>query len=118
VNASALSDEARRLILERVKRKLEFEKTLRALGIARGSLHNYLHGFRTIPDSVVYKALQHLEEQEFNEIVQGVNKLRAIGIIRGDGSIDFPNTTGHCTSMSPTSSWALATGRPGTLSPY
>jgi len=34
VNASALSGEARRLILERVKRKLGFEKTLRALGIA------------------------------------------------------------------------------------
>jgi len=34
VNASALSGEARRLILEKVKRKLGFEKTLRALGIA------------------------------------------------------------------------------------
>jgi len=89
VNASALSDEARRLILERAKRKLEYEKTLRAMGIARGSLHNYLHGFRTIPGSVVYKAFQHLEEQEFNEIVQGVDRLRAIGIIRGDGGIDY-----------------------------
>jgi hypothetical protein len=34
VNASALSGEARRLIFERVKRKLGFEKALRALGIA------------------------------------------------------------------------------------
>jgi hypothetical protein len=57
VNASALSGEARRLILERVKRKLGFEKTLRALGIARGSLYNYLHGVRRVPDNVVYKAL-------------------------------------------------------------
>jgi transcriptional regulator with XRE-family HTH domain len=89
VNASALSGEARRLILERVKRKLGFEKTLRALGIARGSLHNYLHGVRTVPDNVVYRALQYLEEGEFNEIVQGVDRLRAIGIIRGDNSIDY-----------------------------
>ena len=89
VNASALSDEARRLILERVKRKLGFEKTLRAPGIARGSLHNYLHGVRTVPDNVVYRALQYLEEGEFNEIVQGVDRLRAIGIIRGDNSIDY-----------------------------
>jgi len=89
VNAGALSDEARRLILERVKKKLGFEKTLRALGIARGSLHNYLHGVRTVPDNVVYRALQYLEEQEFNEIVQGVDRLRAIGIIRGDNSIDY-----------------------------
>jgi len=89
VNAGALSDEARRLILERVKKKLGFEKTLRALGIARGSLHNYLHGVRRVPDNVVYKALQYLEEAEFNEIVQGIDRLRAIGLIRGDGSIDY-----------------------------
>jgi transcriptional regulator with XRE-family HTH domain len=89
VNASALSGEARRLILERVKRKLGFEKTLRALGIARGSLYNYLHGVRRVPDNVVYKALQYLGEAELNEIVQGIDRLRAIGVIRGDGSIDY-----------------------------
>ncbi|MEM0058840.1 MAG: hypothetical protein QXE10_00195 [Desulfurococcaceae archaeon] len=71
MNAGALSNEARRLILERVKGKLGFEKTLRALGIARGSLYNYLQGIRRVPDNVVYKALQYLEEAEFNEIVQG-----------------------------------------------
>jgi len=59
VNASALSDEARRLILERVKEKLGFERTLRVLGIARGSLRNYLHEVRTVPDNLVYKALQY-----------------------------------------------------------
>jgi len=60
VNANALGDEARRLILERVKKKHGFEKTLRVLGIARDSLHNYLHGYRTVPDSVVYKAFRYL----------------------------------------------------------
>jgi hypothetical protein len=89
VNASPLSDEARRLIFERVKRKLGFTKTLEVLGIARGLLHNYLYGLRTVPVNVVYKALQHLEEGEFNEIVQGVDRLRAIGIIRMDNSIDY-----------------------------
>jgi hypothetical protein len=34
VNASVLGDKARRLLLERVKKKLKFEKTLRVLGIA------------------------------------------------------------------------------------
>jgi hypothetical protein len=89
VNASALGEEVLRLILERVKGKLGFEKTLRALGIVRGSLYNYLHGVRAVPDNVVYRALQYLEEQEFNEIVQGIDRLRAIGVIRGDGSIDY-----------------------------
>jgi intergrase/recombinase len=89
INISALSDEARRLIIERVKRKLGFTRALEALGISRGSLYNYLHGVRRVPDEVVYRALQHLEEGEFNEIVKGVDRLRAVGIIREDGSIDY-----------------------------
>jgi hypothetical protein len=57
VNASPLGDEARILILERVKRKLGFTKTLEVLGIVRGLLHNYLHGLRTVPVNVVYSVL-------------------------------------------------------------
>jgi len=89
VDVTALGKEARRLILERVKRKLGFEKTLRELGIARGSLHNYLTGARRVPDRVVERALQYLDEYEFNEVVKGVERLRAVGIIRGDGSVDY-----------------------------
>jgi intergrase/recombinase len=84
-----LGEETRRLILERVKRKLGFTKTLEVLGIAKGSLHNYLNGIRKVPDNVVYRALQYLEEREFNEIIKGVDRLRATGIIREDGSVDY-----------------------------
>jgi hypothetical protein len=63
INISALGDELRRIILERVKRKLGFTKTLEVLGIAKGSLHNYLSGVRKISDNVVYRALQYLEEE-------------------------------------------------------
>ena len=42
-----------------------------------------------IPDEVVEKALRYLDEREFNEIVQGVDRLRAVGIIREDGTIDY-----------------------------
>jgi hypothetical protein len=55
IDVRGLSGNTRRLILERVKSKLRFNKTLEALGIARGSLHNYLNGVRRIPDNVVYK---------------------------------------------------------------
>jgi hypothetical protein len=89
INISALSDEARRLIIERAKCKLGFTRALEALGISKGAMYNYLHGVRRVPDEVVYRALQHLEEGEFNEIVKGVNRLRAVGIIRGNGSIDY-----------------------------
>jgi intergrase/recombinase len=89
VNVKALGDEVRRKILERVKDKLGFTRALEALDISKGAMHNYLHGLRRIPDEVVYKALQYLEEREFNEIVQGVDRLRAVGIIREDGSVDY-----------------------------
>jgi hypothetical protein len=85
----ALSDEARRKILERVKEKLGFTRALEVLDISKGAMHNYLHGLRRVPDEVVYRALRLLDEREFNEIVQGVDRLRAVGIIREDGSIDY-----------------------------
>jgi DNA-binding transcriptional ArsR family regulator len=85
----ALSDEARRKILERVKEKLGFTRALEVLDISKGAMHNYLHGLRRVPDEVVYRALRLLDEREFNEIVQGVDRLRVVGIIREDGSIDY-----------------------------
>ena len=79
-----LGEETRRLILERVKPKLGFTKTPEALSIAKGSLHNYLQGIKRVLDNVVHKALQYLEEGEFNGIIKRVDKLQATGIIRGD----------------------------------
>jgi intergrase/recombinase len=84
-----LGDDSRRAILERVKEKLGFNRTLEVLGISRGSLHNYLHGVRRVPDDVVSRALQYLEEWEFNEIVKGFDRLRAAGIVRADGTVDY-----------------------------
>ena len=89
INISVLDDEARRTILLRVKSKLGFTRALKVLGVARGSLHNYLTGARRVPDYVVENALRYLDEREFNEIVRGLDKLKALGIIRGDGSIDY-----------------------------
>jgi len=89
INISVLSDEARRAILLRVKEKLGFTKTLEAFDIAKGSLYNYLHGYRRIPDKVVEEALRYLNEGKFYEIVQGVDRLKAVGVIRGDGMIDY-----------------------------
>jgi len=90
VDLKGLSEDSRRLILHRVKEKLGFKGALEALGIAKGSLHNYLHGLRRVPDEVVSKALHYLSEAEFNEAVSGVDRLRALGIVRADGSIDYP----------------------------
>jgi intergrase/recombinase len=89
VDVGGLSDDSRRAILQRVKDKLGFGRALEVLGIARGSLYNYLHGIRRVPDDVISKALRYLDEGEFNEIVGGLDRLRSIGILRVDGSVDY-----------------------------
>jgi intergrase/recombinase len=89
VNVNALSDDARRKVLEVVKNKLGYNKTVEALGISKGSLHNYLYGIRRVPDEVVQKALQYLTESEFREIVQGVELLKATDIVKENGAIDY-----------------------------
>jgi intergrase/recombinase len=89
IDVKSLSDDVRREIVKRVKDKLGYSGALEALGIARGSLFNYIHGIRRVPDDVVRRALQYLDESEFNRIVQGFDRLRAVGIVREDGSIDY-----------------------------
>jgi transcriptional regulator with XRE-family HTH domain len=84
IDVKGLSDDDRREIVKRVKDKLGYSGALEALGIARGSLSNYLHGIRRVPDDVIRKALQYLDEPEFNRIVQGFDRLRAVGIVRDD----------------------------------
>jgi hypothetical protein len=89
INVKALGDGVRRKILEKVREKLGYNKTVEVLDISKGALHNYLHGVRRVPDEVVQKALQYLDESEFRDIVQGVDLLKAIGIVKENGAIDY-----------------------------
>jgi intergrase/recombinase len=89
VDVKGIGDDGRRCVLQRVKDKLGFNRAVEALGIARGSLHNYLHGVRRVPDEVLRRALQYLDEVEFREVVGGLDRLRATGILREDGSVDY-----------------------------
>ena len=89
VDVKGVGDDCRRCALQRVKDKLGFNRTVEVLGIARGSLHNYLHGVRRVPDEVLRRALQYLDEGEFREVVGGLDRLRATGILKEDGSVDY-----------------------------
>jgi hypothetical protein len=53
VNVKALGDDVRRKILEFVKNKLGYNKTIEVLDISKGSLHNYLYGIRKMPSGVI-----------------------------------------------------------------
>jgi len=89
INVKGLSEESRRAILRRFKDKLGFSKAIEVLDISKGSMHNYLHGKRKIPDEVILKALQHIDEKEFSEIVGSFERLKVAGILKDDGSIDY-----------------------------
>jgi len=89
VNVEALSDEAKRAILEAVKNKLGFSKACEALDIAKSSLHRYLSGERKVPSDVVKRALRFLTKPEFESIVSEWDKLKALGIVRDDGVVDY-----------------------------
>jgi intergrase/recombinase len=89
VNVKALGDDVRRRIVEKVRDKLGYNKAVEVLDISKGALHNYLHGVRRVPDEVVQKALQYLTESEFREVVRGIDLLKATGIIKESGAIDY-----------------------------
>ena len=89
IDIKSLGDRTRVLILQRLRERLGYVGAYRALAISDSSLSRYLRGERRIPDEVVRRALQHLGEEEFRQIVQGEERLRAVGIVRKDGSIDY-----------------------------
>jgi len=89
VNVSALSDDIKRSILEAVKNKLDFSCACEALGIAKSSLHRYLTGEGKVLGDVVKCVLQYLSKQEFEEIVSDWDRLKALGVIREDGVVDY-----------------------------
>ncbi|MFP3209140.1 MAG: hypothetical protein RXR82_05510 [Nitrososphaeria archaeon] len=89
VNVGALSAESRRAILEAVRSKLGWSGALAALGISGAALSRYLSGQRAVPDDVVRRALGRLEEEEFLSAAGSAAALGSMGLVRGDGSIDY-----------------------------
>jgi len=89
VNVGALSAESRRAILEAVRSKLGWSGALAALGISGAALSRYLSGQRAVPDEVVRRALGRLEEEEFLSAAGSAEGLGSLGLVRGDGSIDY-----------------------------
>ncbi len=89
VNVGALSAESRRAVLEAVRSKLGWSGALAALGISGAALSRYLSGQRAVPDDVVRRALGRLEEDEFLSAAGSAEALGSMGLVRGDGSMDY-----------------------------
>jgi len=52
-------------------------------------LHRYLSGERRIPSDIVRNALRFLTRTEFESIISDWDKLKALGIVRENGVIDY-----------------------------
>lgn len=88
VNVNALDDDVRFNIISYVKNKIGFNETSNKLKIAKSSLHRYLSRQRKVPDEVIREAIKLLGKDEFDNIVGEWDKLKALGIVKGD-SIDY-----------------------------
>jgi hypothetical protein len=68
-----------------------YSKGLRArdLGISESTFYRVLHRKQPVSDSLLQRLLQHLTEQEFATLVSAEDRLRAAGVLRSDGSVDY-----------------------------
>ena len=87
--ARGIGEEARVRLLERVRDRLGFVGACRELGISKPSMSRYLRGLRPVPDEVVERILGILGEEEVREALSAPDRLRTMGLVRDDGSIDY-----------------------------
>ena len=91
VDITRINQETRRSLLLKLREKYPTSELLARLGIkSRATLTKYLKYGRRIPDEVVAKMLENLEEEEFWSLLSGRRKLEAIGLIDSEtGKVDY-----------------------------
>ncbi len=91
VDISRIDQETRRSLLLKLKEKYPTSELLVRLGIkSRATLTKYLKYGRRIPDELVVRMLENLEEEEFWSLLSGRKKLEAIGLIDSEtGKVDY-----------------------------
>ena len=99
INVRGLSRDTRLKILMRIREKYGYRAAAKLLNISLSSMHRYLKGVREIPDTLVYRMLEHITDDELNEILSGGEKLKILGFIREDGSIDYSLATQFIKAM-------------------
>ena len=68
-----------------------YSKGLRArdLGVSESTFNRVLHKKLPVSDALLLKLLQRLTEYEFANLVSAEDRLRAAGILRSDGTVDY-----------------------------
>ena len=86
---SKVSDEDRFRVLEYVVSKVGREKVQEALKISRITMWRLLSKQVRVDDNKLRILLSLITQREFEDLVSAKNRLRALGILRDDGSVDY-----------------------------
>jgi len=89
VNPTKLSEDARYRILVRVVEKHGRKKVLEETGISRVTLWRLLERKSPVRPEYVKPLLKLLSREEFEGLVSAREKLRALGMVRDDDTVDY-----------------------------
>ncbi len=89
VDISRFSEDARYRILEYVVERFGKKKVLEEAGISRVTLWRLLERVSPVKPGYVRPLLKLLTQEEFERLVAARDRLRALGILRDDGTIDY-----------------------------
>ncbi|OYT51931.1 MAG: integrase, partial [Desulfurococcales archaeon ex4484_217_2] len=89
VDVSKLSGDARYKILRHIVEKYGRKKVLEEIGISRITLWRLLERKSPIKPEYVKPLLKLLSREEFEKLVTARERLKSLGILRDDGTIDY-----------------------------
>jgi Uncharacterized protein conserved in archaea len=89
LDLSKVSDEDRFKILEYVVSKVGREKVQEALKVSRITMWRLLNRQVRVDDSKLRALLSLITQREFESLISVRDRLRALGILRDDGTVDY-----------------------------
>ena len=91
LDISKLNDDTELRILRFAVEKHGKQAVIKAIGVSRITLWRYLSGKQEIPDDKLLALFSSglVTKEEFEEIVSARERLRSLGILRDDGTIDY-----------------------------
>jgi len=89
VDVSRLSEDTRYRILRYVVEKHGRSRVLEETGVSRVTLWRLLEGKSPVRPEYVKPLLKMLTREEFEKLVSAKDRLRALGILRDDGTVDY-----------------------------
>ncbi|MEM0066434.1 MAG: integrase [Sulfolobales archaeon] len=89
INASKIDEDSRYKILSYLVEKYGRKKVMEEAGISRVTLWRLLNRVSPVDPEYIAPLLKLLKQTEFESLVSAKNRLRSLGIMRDDGTVDY-----------------------------